>query len=72
MHSNLILILGETFSPSIRNKGTKATGLIQFMPKTAIGLGTTIDELAGMTQVQQMDYVYTYFKSYTGRLKMVF
>ena len=30
---------GESFSPSIRNKASGATGLIQFMPKTAKALG---------------------------------
>lgn len=36
---------GETFSPTIKNgAGSGATGLIQFMPKTAIGLGTTTAE----------------------------
>jgi hypothetical protein len=61
---------GETFSPSIRNgAGSGATGLIQFMPSTARGLGTSTDALAGMTAVQQLDYVKKYFQSYKGRLK---
>ena len=35
---------GGTFSPSILNKaGSGAVGLIQFMPKTAINLGTTVE-----------------------------
>lgn len=34
-----------------------ATGLIQFMPKTAKGLGTSTHELLQMTKVEQMDYV---------------
>lgn len=60
----------ETFSPSIRNAaGSGATGLIQFMPATARGLGTTTDALAAMTAVQQLDYVETYFWPYRGRLK---
>jgi hypothetical protein len=61
---------GETFSPSIRNgAGSGATGLIQFMPSTARGLGTSTDALAGMTAVQQLDYVKKYFQSSKGRLK---
>lgn len=32
------------------------------MPKTAAALGTTTDELAKMTAVEQLDYVYKYFK----------
>lgn len=44
-------------------------GLIQFMPKTAIGLGTTVDKLAKMTAEDQLNYVYKYFRPYKGRLK---
>lgn len=60
---------GERFSSSIRNMaGSGATGLIQFMPATARGLGTTTDELAKMDEIQQLDYVYRYFLPYRGRL----
>jgi peptidoglycan hydrolase-like protein with peptidoglycan-binding domain len=48
--------------PSKQNKRTKATGLIQFMPDTAIGLGTTIGELKTMSAVDQLDYVYEFYK----------
>lgn len=61
---------GETFSPSIRNQaGSGATGLIQFMPATAKGLGTTTDALAKLTAEEQLDYVYRYFLPYRGRLR---
>ena len=60
---------GETFSPSIKNMaGSGATGLIQFMPNTAIALGTTVAELAAMTAEEQLQYVYAYFKPVAGRL----
>lgn len=56
---------GETFSPSVKNMaGSGATGLIQFMPQTAIGLGTTTQQLERMTAVQQLDMVQRYFKPY--------
>ena len=42
--------------------GSRAVGLIQFMPDTARRLGTTTEELAQMDGVQQLDYVYKYFK----------
>lgn len=57
-----------TFSPSIRNPGSSATGLIQFMQKTAIALGTTTAKLAKMSNVQQLNYVYRYLKPYGGRM----
>lgn len=60
---------GGKFSPSVKNlAGSGATGLIQFMPKTAIGLGTTVDELAAMSAVRQLDYVQRYFKPYAKRI----
>src|ERR1035437_4114286 len=42
------------------NKFTGASGLIQFMPATALELGTTVEEIRKMTAVQQMDYVEKY------------
>ncbi len=41
-----------------------ATGLIQFMPATATGLGTTTQSLLAMSNVDQLDYVYKYFQPY--------
>lgn len=61
---------GTSFSPSIKNgAGSGATGLIQFMPKTAIGLSTTTEALAKMTAVEQLDYVERYFRPYHKRIK---
>ena len=51
---------GGTFSPSIRNRHSGATGLIQFMPSTARGMGTTTDALAAMSAKDQMVYVEQY------------
>ena len=59
---------GRTFDPAIRNKQSGATGLIQFMPSTARELGTTVEELAALSAVDQLAYVYAYLKPYLGRL----
>lgn len=60
---------GRTFSPSVKNMaGSGATGLIQFMPKTALGLGTSTAALAAMTAEQQLDWVEKYFQPYKGKL----
>lgn len=60
---------GETFSPSVRNAaGSGATGLIQFMPSTAMNLGTSTSKLAKMTAEDQLNYVYKYFRPFAGRL----
>ncbi|MGY6274209.1 hypothetical protein [Methylomonas sp. MgM2] len=59
---------GESFSPRIRNPLSGATGLIQFMPNTAVHLGTTTDMLATMTAESQLDFVAKYFEGKKGRL----
>lgn len=48
---------------------SRATGLIQFMPKTAKGLGTTTQALYLLNGVEQLDYVRKYFLPYKGRIK---
>lgn len=59
---------GGSFSTDVKNAaGSSATGLIQFMPSTAGGLGTTTEKLAKMTGVEQLDFVEAHFKSVAGR-----
>lgn len=50
------------------NSNGGATGLIQFMPATAKGLGTTTAALKAMTNVEQLDWVYKYYKPYITKL----
>jgi hypothetical protein len=50
--------------PHAVNRSTGATGLIQFMPKTAQSLGTSVAQLRGMSAEQQLDYVYKYLSKY--------
>ncbi len=70
---------GGTFSPSKVNGAcakkyptqiTKkcAVGLIQFIPTTAAGLGTSHEELAAMSAIDQMDFVKKYFSDKKGKL----
>jgi hypothetical protein len=60
---------GRTFSPTVTNlAGSGATGLIQFMPKTAIALGTSIAALAAMTAEDQLNVVYKYFLPFKGKI----
>jgi Transglycosylase SLT domain len=60
---------GGTFDPGVKNKaGSGATGLIQFMPKTAKGLGTSTEALAKMSAEDQLDYVEKYFQPYKGKM----
>lgn len=64
---NLMYVMGKesafTFSPKIKNPTSSASGLIQFMDSTAKSLNTTTYDLRNMTQVQQLEYVYKYFRN---------
>lgn len=60
---------GGTFSPSIVNAaGSGAVGLIQFMPQTALALGTTTEQLKAMADVEQFEFVEKYFLPLKGKL----
>ena len=49
------------WSPAATNKTGGATGLIQFMPKTAAILGTTTDALRAMSRAEQAPYVAAFY-----------
>lgn len=55
------------------NRTSGATGLIQFMPNTAIALGTTTEALKQMSNVEQLKYVYKYYAQFgkVGQIKSV-
>lgn len=60
----LALMRSESgINPAAVNSSTGATGLIQFMPATARSLGTTTEELRGMSAAEQMKYVERFFES---------
>lgn len=56
-----------TFSPSVQNPSSGATGLIQFIPSTASGLGTSTAALAAMSALAQMEWVEHYLNQYKSR-----
>ncbi len=55
---------------SARNSNGGATGLIQFMPRTAKALGTSTDKLAKMSAYDQLDYVAKFYKMNKKAYKM--
>ncbi len=59
---------GGSFSPSVVNPVSDATGLIQFIPPTARGLGTSVGELSRMGALEQLHFVEKYFEPYRGNL----
>lgn len=54
---------------TIVNPVSKSVGLIQFMPSTALSLGTSVEKLKAMTNVQQLDYVNKFFSPVAGKIK---
>ena len=63
------MYLESRINPQAVNPYSGATGLIQFMPRTATALGTSTSALYAMSNITQLDYVYSYLKPYTGRMK---
>jgi hypothetical protein len=51
-----------SFSPTSQDPGGVSIGLIGFTENTARALGTSKAELAKMTAVEQLDYVYKFYK----------
>lgn len=49
------------------NPRSGASGLIQFMPRTAEGLGTSVEAIRRMTAAQQMPYVERYLQTYAHK-----
>jgi hypothetical protein len=56
------------WNPQAVNSKSGASGLIQFMPKTASGLGTSVSVIRTMNAKQQWPYVRRYFLPYRRRL----
>jgi len=56
----------HTLDHRIRNS-IGATGLIQFMPKTALYLNTTTDKLREMSNIEQLEYVKRYLAPNRGK-----
>lgn len=59
----------SNLNPKAINPLNKATGLIQFTKSTAKGLGTSVDALFNMSNVQQLKYVEKYFNTYKSKIK---
>lgn len=63
-----VMYAESRFKSEVKNqKGSGAIGLIQFMPQTAKELETTPEKLRLMDPINQLDYVYLYFKQVKSR-----
>lgn len=62
----------NTFLPYVKNDASGAVGLIQFLPSTAISLGTTVLALSKMSAVEQLTYVEKYLLPYKGKMSNLY
>lgn len=62
-----VMAFESNLNPAIKNPKSSASGLIQFMKKTAEGMGVTTKELRGMSAIDQLKYVEKYFQGYQKR-----
>lgn len=56
------------FDPKARNKNSRATGLIQWIPSTAKSLGTDVDQIFEMSAIEQLALLEKTFAPWKGRL----
>lgn len=63
-----VMYFESRLNPQAVNPYSGATGLIQFMPTTARSLGTTVEALREMTNVEQLTYVLKYLLPYEGKM----
>lgn len=67
-----VLFSESGLQPNIVNANGNATGILQWMPETAISLNTTVEKLKRMTASQQLIYVKKYFYPFRNKLKTPF
>jgi len=72
----MIVMMSESgLNPKAQNNNTggkePAVGLIQWLTYSAAYVGTTIPALQKMDALQQLDYVYRYFKPAKGKIKSI-
>lgn len=65
--AGIALETGRTFSPTA-GKGTNFVGLIQFGLDAAQSVGTTLEELLKMKDIEQLDYVEKYLNKHKDRI----
>ena len=63
--ANLLAVMRSesSLNPRAVNSSTGASGLIQFMPRTAQSLGTSVEAIRQMSAAEQMPFVERFFRS---------
>lgn len=65
----LVMFFESGLNSSAVNRTSGATGLIQFLPSTANGLGVSTERLRQMSAVDQLYYVERYLLPYKNKMK---
>jgi len=64
-----VMYFESKLNPKSVNPISGATGLMQFMPKTARSLGTTTEDLKNMSNLEQLKFVHAYLRRHKGKMK---
>lgn len=65
------IMFESEWKPYAHNPSSDASGLIQFMPRTATGLGTTVEAIRAMSRIEQFALIRRYFAPYIGRIQTI-
>ena len=68
----LIFKIESGFNRHAQNPYSKGTGLLQWLPSTAKGLGTSIGKIILMSGVEQVQLAERYFAPYKGKMHSVY
>lgn len=68
-HNSAVIEFESRWDPAAVNAQSGASGLIQFMPSTAIGMGTSVEAIRQMSIDEQLPLCFQYWKQYAGRMK---
>lgn len=58
----------SSVNPAAVNPKSGASGLIQFIPSTAKGLGTSVESIRKMSALDQLPWVEQYYQPFKGRM----
>lgn len=67
-HLSAAIMFESRWDPTAVNESYGASGLIQFVPSTAISLGTTVEAIRRMSRIEQLGLVQRYLMPYRGRI----
>lgn len=67
-HLSAVIMFESHWDPTTVNESYGASGLIQFVPSTATGMGTSVEAIRRMSRIEQLGLVQRYLMPYRGRI----